>query len=295
MLSVGTKFKLDAEGQITDKPVELLAADAREEGDGKSLALAKAVAGLLGVSSDDIYRRAMRERRRRQQRWIAGLSVVAVALAGLAVWAEINRREAVSQREEAERNFEIAKQGANSLVFDIAQALRGQEGMRTETVRKILGTAEQVIGKLVAKSDGNPELLRLQDSMLDEFAQTYATQGDIAKADESARKAFTIAERLAEDEPGNAARQRDLAVAHLWVGNVLAAQGHLAEALQSYRDGLAILERMAKANPGNPDWNADLLVVQNKVGTMLMQEGDLPAALQSFREGLAIATPSGPS
>ena len=95
----------------------------REEGDGKSLALAKVVAGLLDVSSDDIFRRAMRERRRRQQRWIAGLSVAALLLAGLAIWAEINRREAVAQRavaeeqkkiaeerrQEAERNFEIAK------------------------------------------------------------------------------------------------------------------------------------------------------------------------------------------
>ena len=48
--------------KITNDPVELLAADAREEGDGKSLALAKVVAGLLGVSSDDIFRRAERER-----------------------------------------------------------------------------------------------------------------------------------------------------------------------------------------------------------------------------------------
>ena len=72
MLPPALKFKLDADGQITDEFVELLAADAREEGDGKSLALAKIIAGLLGVSSDDIYRRAMRERRGRQQRWIAG-------------------------------------------------------------------------------------------------------------------------------------------------------------------------------------------------------------------------------
>src|SRR5262249_48291329 len=125
------KFKLDAGGKITDEPVELLAADAREEGDGKSLALAKVVAGLLGVSSDDIFRRAERERRRKQRNWIAGLSAIAIVLAGLAVWAEINRREAVAQREEAMRNFAIAQQGANSLVFDIAQALRDQQGMRT--------------------------------------------------------------------------------------------------------------------------------------------------------------------
>jgi TIR domain-containing protein len=131
-------LKLDSVGRMSKEPVQLLAADAREEGDGKSLALVKVVAGLLGVSSDDVFRRAERERRRRQRNWIAGLSVVAVALAGLAIWAEINRREAVAQRQEAERNFEIAKQGANSLVFDIAQSLRSQEGMRTETVRGIL-------------------------------------------------------------------------------------------------------------------------------------------------------------
>ena len=56
------KFKLDAEGQSLDDPIELLAAGAREESDGKSLALAKVIAGMLGVSSDDIFRRAERER-----------------------------------------------------------------------------------------------------------------------------------------------------------------------------------------------------------------------------------------
>jgi hypothetical protein len=74
---------------------------------------------LRGCWAFDVFRRAERERRRRQRNWIAGLSAVAVALAGLAIWAEINRREAVAQRQEAERNFEIAKQGANSLVFDM--------------------------------------------------------------------------------------------------------------------------------------------------------------------------------
>src|SRR5262249_38930655 len=47
------RFKVDAEGQVTDDSVEVLAADVREEGDGKSLALAKVIAGLLGVSSDE--------------------------------------------------------------------------------------------------------------------------------------------------------------------------------------------------------------------------------------------------
>jgi WD40 repeat protein len=112
------RFKLDAGGQVTSEPIEVLAADVREEGDGKNLALAKVVAGLLGVSSDDVFRRAERERRRRQRTWITGLSVVALMLAGLAVWAEINRREAVIQRAEAFNNETVGLAALSAKALD---------------------------------------------------------------------------------------------------------------------------------------------------------------------------------
>jgi formylglycine-generating enzyme required for sulfatase activity len=57
------QFRLDTKGRVTKKKAELLAADAREEGDGKELALAKVIAELLGLSSDEVFRRAERERR----------------------------------------------------------------------------------------------------------------------------------------------------------------------------------------------------------------------------------------
>jgi formylglycine-generating enzyme required for sulfatase activity len=86
------KCKLDAGGHSTTEPDELLAADVREEGDGKNLALAKVVAGLIGVSSDEIFRRADRERRaalRRRRRVQAAfaLLVLLLALGGL-LWRE---------------------------------------------------------------------------------------------------------------------------------------------------------------------------------------------------------------
>jgi formylglycine-generating enzyme required for sulfatase activity len=84
------RSRVDAEGQITDEPIAVLAADAREEGDGKNLALAKVVAGLLGVSSDDIYRRAERERRtaaRRRRRVQFGFGALGwLLLVGLVGW-----------------------------------------------------------------------------------------------------------------------------------------------------------------------------------------------------------------
>jgi hypothetical protein len=83
------KFKLNAKGRVTKRKVELLAADTREEGDGK-LALAKVMAGLLGLSSDDIFRRAERELRRKgrvRHTIIAALAILAVAATGSAIYA----------------------------------------------------------------------------------------------------------------------------------------------------------------------------------------------------------------
>ena len=84
------KFNVDAKGRVSKKRVEVLAADAREDGDGKDLALAKVVAGLLGLSSDDIFRRAERDRRAtaaRRRRVQIGFGALGwLLLAGLVGW-----------------------------------------------------------------------------------------------------------------------------------------------------------------------------------------------------------------
>ena len=83
------KFKLDADGKITDEPIEVLAADAREEGDGESLALAKMVGRVLGVSADEVYHRSERGFRRakradRRRAWLrGGIAIVFLALVAL--------------------------------------------------------------------------------------------------------------------------------------------------------------------------------------------------------------------
>jgi TIR domain-containing protein len=73
------RFELDADGQISDRSAPMtIAADVREEGDGRDLALAKVVAALIGVPSDEVYRRAERERKRQAR---IRNAVVAVILA----------------------------------------------------------------------------------------------------------------------------------------------------------------------------------------------------------------------
>lgn len=74
------RFELDQDGNITDTEAEVLASDVRDEADGQDLAIAKVVARLLGLGTDEVFRRAKRERRRRQWRKY-GIAAVFLVLA----------------------------------------------------------------------------------------------------------------------------------------------------------------------------------------------------------------------
>jgi hypothetical protein len=76
------RFKLGADGALTDEREEPIAADARPEGDGKEIAKQKVVAGLLGLGLDEILRRAERARKRRIRFRIGAASAAALVVAG---------------------------------------------------------------------------------------------------------------------------------------------------------------------------------------------------------------------
>src|SRR5688500_5727092 len=94
--------KYDRRGRPTTRRAEPLAADLREDRDGKRLGLLKLISGMLGVGLDDLVQR---ETLRRQRR----LAIVAAAsLAGMAVTSTLAvvafeaRDDARDQRREAE-------------------------------------------------------------------------------------------------------------------------------------------------------------------------------------------------
>jgi hypothetical protein len=76
------RFKVSADGAITEEREQPIAADARPQGDGKEIAKQKIVAGLLGVGLDEIMRRAERARKRRNLFRIGFASAGAVLTLG---------------------------------------------------------------------------------------------------------------------------------------------------------------------------------------------------------------------
>jgi hypothetical protein len=85
------RFKVGADGAITEEREQPIAADARPQGDGKEIAKQKIVAGLLGVGLDEIMRRAERARKRRNLFRLGAAGAAAVlALTAVLGWWGIN-------------------------------------------------------------------------------------------------------------------------------------------------------------------------------------------------------------
>jgi hypothetical protein len=113
-------FRVGPDGMLTDEREEPIAADARPNRDGKDIAKLKVVAGLLGAGLDEIVRRAERARRKRVRNWSAALILLTVTFAGIAIWAEFNRREADSQRNHAQQETIQARKNLSSALTALA-------------------------------------------------------------------------------------------------------------------------------------------------------------------------------
>jgi tetratricopeptide (TPR) repeat protein len=121
------------------------------------------------------------------------------------------------------------------------------------------------------------------------IGDAHVAQQNLPGALKRYRASLAITDALAQKDPGDAARQRDLWISHNKVGDVLMAQGDLPEALGTYREGLAVPEKLAKSDSTNIQWPRDLWSSHNKVGDVLMAQGDLPEALDTSNKGLEIA------
>jgi len=76
--------------------------------------------------------------------------------------------------------------------------LRNVEGIRVESLDKILDQARTTVERLTESDPENPALLRSKAVMLDEFAKTYLAAGDLAAAERNGVESHAILSRLAE-------------------------------------------------------------------------------------------------
>lgn len=248
-------------------------------------------ATIRGVEKADLYSDELRRQRRMLRLAYGTVGVVALLAVGAVVAAVIaieNEARATAEAERAVRNFDIARQTVDSVVFDVSQGLREVEGMRTETIRAILGSVEDAVSRLSDAAADDAAILRSRGAMLDEFGDTYAAAGDRTSALEAYRESLAIAERLAASDPDHTLYQRDIAVAHAAIGDMALDRGDTTAAIESFEIYLDIARKLIAIEPENSEWIRDVPLALGRIGRARFEQGDLDGAMTAQMEALEI-------
>src|SRR5581483_3646589 len=267
------RFKVGSDGALTDEREEPIAADAREQGDGKEIAKQKMVAGLLGVGLDEILRRAERARRRRNRFWAALAGVfllLAITASGSAVYA-------YKKLLESEDRLDQAIEIAYGFVSE-ATSMSDRFGVPVDVRLSLLKRADAALAHLIDQGASTAKLRYRKAVMLMIFADSYQALGS-AEAMQRAVEARELLEALIKGNNVPLAWQKDLVEAYLRIGNLSESPSN---AIASYRTGQAIAERMVAAEPSNTNWQRYLAMTRGSVGQELLLQRSLPEAVAEF-------------
>ena len=229
------------------------------------------------------------KRARLRQRLVAASSVV---FAVLAVGATVSGIYAWQAEQRATRNFDVA----GALVVDIARGLRNDVGVQRESRQKIFDQVSTTLGAAVAKAPDDEQLLGMQATMWDEFAQTQSAAGESEQAAQSKVKGLEIRLQLSEMSKDNEKSQETSQTLET-LGDLKIGAGDQSGALAVYEKILAERRELAAAD-ASPAHLRDLAAALLKVAQLKSRDpaGALPLLNEShdITAGLAAKDAANP-
>ncbi len=313
---------LDAAGGTLEQveAVEPLAADVRPTRQEsprhlKRLAKLRLLACILGCRFDDLRQR---EHERQVARWTAagaGLLLLLLLISALAVFALIQRNQAIQQqreaqqqkreaqrqknvaeearkkaeteRDRAQRLFSAGQKLGHDFIFDFYRTIEDLPGS-TPAKRQLVSMSLQYLQTLQRDAANDPSLLR-------DIAMAYAKVGDIQElqgnlkgALANQQEALEIRERLVADDPVSAQARFELSISYVNLGIVHRYQGDLKGALANHQKALAIREKLVADDPVNVQSRRTLAYSYYNIGDVYLNQGDLKNARANYENALAI-------
>ena len=316
------RYRLGAQGELSDEIAEPLAADVRAKGDGRRKAIQKLIAGLLDVELDELRRR---ELQRRNVRWAAVAAVALVAMTGTSLLA----LEATIQRHAAERRQQQAEELVGFMLGDFTDKLR-----RLGRLDIIASLDEQAMKyfESLPPGDMDTETLIQRAKALEEIGNTRQEQGDYDEALEASRAELAITSRLARKYPRDAQRQDAWGKNLVWLGFLYYYQGKLDQAERAFTQAVSALQgaaalapadtgiqndlatvldnlaqfeerrgamkqarlhyalfmqiamSLATADPGNAEWQENLGLAYDNLGKLALRDGDFVEAIRNYTQ-----------
>lgn len=273
------RFRLGADGQLSDVPAEPLAADLRASGDGRDHARLKIIAGLLGVGFDSLRRRDLQARNRR-------LAVVAGVATGVAALTIVLAVQAMVARRAAERS---RQQGEDLIGFMLGD-LRGKlEPLGKLEILDAVGDHAMAYFDQLDNRNLSEAALTARAKALRQIGDVRVNQGRAADAVEAFDAALTLNRRLADRHPQNSDLLFELGQSEYWVGYAAWRANQLDRAEEHWLAYQQVSRQLVARDAANAKWQLELAYTSNNLGSLAFARNQFDAALGHFRQAAEVA------
>ena len=280
------RFKIDADGQLTDRPTEPIAADARPGKDGKTNAKLKLIAGMLDIGFDALKHREL-QRRNRHMAALATLALIVMAVTTtLAIVAVIARHTAVVASHAAERRQKQAEALVSFMLGDLNDKLA--QVARQDIMEAVDDHAMDYFQSLPTV-DVTDEALAQRAKALEKIGTVRLDQGHLSAAMTSFQAASTLAAALAAAKPADTKRQLGYARILAYIGMTHWYQGALHMAQRSFESAQTVLLHATTGGANDPPLQFELATVDNNIGHVLEARGHLDEALAPYSSMLVVS------
>jgi tetratricopeptide (TPR) repeat protein len=263
----------DGRGRPTTTRAEPIAADLREEGDGRRMGLLKLAAGMLGVGLDELAQREAARRHRRLYLITAASVAGMLFTTGLAYTAIDARDEARDQRREAE-----------GLVGFMLGDLRDKlEPVGRLDVLDAVGTRALAYYESQDKSDLSDESLAQRSRALTLMGEMAQTRGDLAGALRRYQEALASTAEIARRAPDNPQNLFNHAQNVFWVGYIDYQRGNLDKAAGAFREYRRLADRMIALEPANDDYRLERIYAESNLGTVQVRQRKFREAAETYQ------------
>src|SRR5918993_2004015 len=271
--------KYDRRGRPTSHRAEPLAADLREDRDGKRLGLLKLISGMLGVGLDELVQR---ETLRRQRR----LAIVAAAsLAGMAVTSTLAvvafdaRDDARDQRREAEGLVGF-------MLGDLKDKL---EPIGRLDALDAVGSRALAYFEKQDKSELSDTALAQRARALTLIGEIANTRGDLEGALKRYREALASTAESVRRYPDDPQKLFDHAQNVFWVGYIAWQRGNLDEATGRFSEYKQLARQMAALAPDNNEYRREGVYANTNLGAVMLEQRRYRQAVPLYQEAVRVA------
>lgn len=256
------RVKYDQRGRPTTRRAEPIAADLREDRDGRQGGLLKIVAGMLGVRLDELVQRET-HRRHKRLALLAAASVAGMAVTtGLAVFAFEARDAAQNERREAEGLISFMLGDLRKKLEPIGKL----EALDSVGVRALAYYEKQ------DKTDLSDAALVQRSKALTLMGEIAQLRGDLDGALRRYREAMSGTAEMVRRAPNDPQNLFGHAQNVFWVGNIAYQRGDMERAAAAFREYRRLADGMIALAPGNSDYQMERVYADTNLGTVLMAQ-----------------------